>query len=105
MDNIVQTLRTKCVKFEHYEMSDTLLRGDVHISGEMRAASFKDPEGNILSLFSSDRKCRGVKETVSDAIPPLLAANDGVLGPGRQRRETHPPCYVSARTRDRILTS
>lgn len=81
MDNIVQTLRPKCVKFEHYEMSDTLLRGDVHISGEMRAASFKDPEGNILSLFSSDRKCRGVKETVSDAIPPLLAANDGVLGP------------------------
>ncbi|HEY5086915.1 MAG TPA: VOC family protein [Gemmatimonadaceae bacterium] len=56
IDGIVQTLRTKGVKFEHYEMPDTVLDGDVHVAGEMRTAWFKDPDGNILNLFSSGQR-------------------------------------------------
>jgi hypothetical protein len=26
--------------------------GDVHVAGDMRAAWFKDPDGNILSIVS-----------------------------------------------------
>ncbi|HSU98073.1 MAG TPA: VOC family protein, partial [Gemmatimonadaceae bacterium] len=57
MDSIVKTLRTKGVTFEHYyDMPDTTLEGDIHVSGGMRTAWFKDPDGNILNLFSSGEK-------------------------------------------------
>ncbi|MDG2522254.1 hypothetical protein P7B02_11945 [Caulobacter segnis] len=37
--------------FEHYaELPDTRLEGDVHVSGEMRIAWFKDRDGNIISI-------------------------------------------------------
>lgn len=55
LDAIVQSLRAKGVTFEHYQMPDTVLDGDVHVSGDMRVAWFKDPDGNILNLFSSGR--------------------------------------------------
>jgi catechol 2,3-dioxygenase-like lactoylglutathione lyase family enzyme len=57
IDSIVHTLRSKGVTFEHYyDMPDTKLEGDIHVSGGMRTAWFKDPDGNILSLFSSGKK-------------------------------------------------
>ena len=57
IDSIVHTLRSKGVTFEHYyDMPDTKLEGDIHVSGGMRTAWFKDPDGNILSLFSSGQK-------------------------------------------------
>ena len=52
VDGIVKQLRGKGVKFEHYDMPDTRLEGDVHVMGDMRAAWFKDPDGNIHALVT-----------------------------------------------------
>lgn len=48
----VETLKSKGVKFEHYDMPDMRLQGDVHVSENMKAAWFKDPDGNILAIVS-----------------------------------------------------
>ena len=48
----VEALRKKGVKFEHYDFPGMQRRGDVHVSGDMKAAWFKDPDGNILALVS-----------------------------------------------------
>jgi catechol 2,3-dioxygenase-like lactoylglutathione lyase family enzyme len=50
IDNIVRDLKARGVSFEHYEMPDTRLEGDIHVSGDMKVAWFKDPDGNILCL-------------------------------------------------------
>lgn len=53
VDRIVQDLKAKGVTFEHYEnLPDTTLEGDVHVSGELRLAWLKDPDGNILALLN-----------------------------------------------------
>jgi catechol 2,3-dioxygenase-like lactoylglutathione lyase family enzyme len=52
VDGTVRTLKEKGVSFEHYNLPDTTRRGDVHVSGEMKAAWFKDPDGNILAVVS-----------------------------------------------------
>ena len=52
VDEAVRALAAKGVAFEHYAMPDTVLEGDVHVSGTMRIAWFKDPDGNILNLVS-----------------------------------------------------
>lgn len=53
IDRIVQDLRGKGVTFEHYEgLPDTSLEGDVHVSGDLRLAWLKDPDGNILALLN-----------------------------------------------------
>jgi catechol 2,3-dioxygenase-like lactoylglutathione lyase family enzyme len=49
---IVRTLRAKGVVFEHYAMPNTRLDGDIHISGDMQVAWFKDPDSNIICLVS-----------------------------------------------------
>lgn len=38
------------VEFEHYEYPGAEHDGPIHIMGGMRAAWFKDPDGNILGL-------------------------------------------------------
>ncbi len=48
----VQNLRTKGVTFEHYDMPGMTLKGDVHVANGMKAAWFKDPDGNIIALVS-----------------------------------------------------
>lgn len=40
------------MRFEHYDMPGMKREGDVHFAGDMRAAWFKDPDGNILSIVS-----------------------------------------------------
>jgi extradiol dioxygenase family protein len=50
IENIVRDLKTRGVSFEHYDMPDTKLQGDIHVSGDMKVAWFKDPDGNILCL-------------------------------------------------------
>ena len=50
MDDVVRTLKNKGVTFEHYDMPNTRREGDVHVSGPMKVAWFKDPDGNILSV-------------------------------------------------------
>lgn len=52
MENIVKQLKNKGVNFEHYEMPDTVLEGDIHVYGDMKVAWFKDPDGNILNLIN-----------------------------------------------------
>lgn len=53
VDGAVQTLKAKGVSFEHYDnLPDTRLEGDVHVSGDVRVAWFKDPDGNIHALVS-----------------------------------------------------
>lgn len=46
----IRELQQKGVEFEHYTMPDTRLEGDVHVMKDMRAAWFKDPDGNILCI-------------------------------------------------------
>ena len=37
--------------FEHYDMDGLTRDGDVYSAEGMKTAWFKDPDGNILSLF------------------------------------------------------
>ena len=46
----VSLLKEKGVAFEHYDMPDMARHGDIHVAGDMKAAWFKDPDGNILAI-------------------------------------------------------
>jgi catechol 2,3-dioxygenase-like lactoylglutathione lyase family enzyme len=52
LDEVVRELRAKGIAFEHYDLPGAKLDGDVHVSGDMRVAWFKDPDGNILNLVN-----------------------------------------------------
>jgi catechol 2,3-dioxygenase-like lactoylglutathione lyase family enzyme len=49
-DRVVRTLQSDGVTFERYDFPNTRHDGDVHVMGDMRAAWFKDPDGNIHGL-------------------------------------------------------
>jgi catechol 2,3-dioxygenase-like lactoylglutathione lyase family enzyme len=50
LEQVVEALRRKGVAFEHYELPDTVRKGDIHESGSIRNAWFKDPDGNIHAV-------------------------------------------------------
>jgi catechol 2,3-dioxygenase-like lactoylglutathione lyase family enzyme len=50
LEAVVQALKAKGVFFEHYDLPGTKLEGDLHIGNGMKAAWFKDPDGNILNI-------------------------------------------------------
>jgi catechol 2,3-dioxygenase-like lactoylglutathione lyase family enzyme len=52
IEDIVKTLKSRGVSFEHYDIPDMSRQGDLHIAGTMKAAWFKDPDGNIFSLVT-----------------------------------------------------
>jgi Predicted ring-cleavage extradiol dioxygenase len=52
LEKIVEDLKAKGVKFEHYDLPDTKREGDIHIAGDNKLAWFKDPDGNIHALAS-----------------------------------------------------
>jgi len=52
IEKVVEDLKSKDIKFEHYEGLGEL-QGDIHIWGSMKAAWFKDPDGNIISIDQS----------------------------------------------------
>lgn len=52
VEDVVRTLKGKGVRFEHYDLPETTRQGDVHVSGDLKIAWFKDPDGNILSVVS-----------------------------------------------------
>jgi catechol 2,3-dioxygenase-like lactoylglutathione lyase family enzyme len=52
MEKVVKELRGKGVVFEHYNMPGLTLKGDIHEGDGMKAAWFKDPDGNIHALVS-----------------------------------------------------
>ncbi len=54
VDETVQELKEKGVKFEHYDLPGMTRKGDVHLGGPMKVAWFKDPGGNILSVQNRD---------------------------------------------------
>jgi catechol 2,3-dioxygenase-like lactoylglutathione lyase family enzyme len=50
LESAVEELKAKGVTFERYELPDTVRDGDIHVSGGIRNAWFKDPDGNIHAL-------------------------------------------------------
>jgi catechol 2,3-dioxygenase-like lactoylglutathione lyase family enzyme len=52
LEGVMRALKAKGVSFEHYDLPDTKREGDVHVSGDMKVAWFKDPDGNILNLVN-----------------------------------------------------
>ena len=53
VEGIVRELKSRGVKFEHYDNMPGLTRdGDIHRAGDFRVALWKDPSGNILSVQS-----------------------------------------------------
>lgn len=55
VDAAAEALKGKGVMFEHYDMPGMKLEGDVHVMDGMRAAWFKDPDGNILCISNDSR--------------------------------------------------
>ena len=53
LEGVVRELKAKGVAFEKYDFPGLIREGDVHVMGNTRAAWFKDPDGNILSIVSS----------------------------------------------------
>jgi catechol 2,3-dioxygenase-like lactoylglutathione lyase family enzyme len=52
LEGIVGALKAKGVKFEHYDMPGMTRTGEIHVAGHIRAAWFRDPDGNILSIMN-----------------------------------------------------
>ena len=52
VEEIVKTLKSRGVSFEHYDLPNMSRQGDLHVAGTMKAAWFKDPDGNIFSLVT-----------------------------------------------------
>jgi catechol 2,3-dioxygenase-like lactoylglutathione lyase family enzyme len=50
VDTIVEELAGRGVDFEHYDIPEATLVGNIHVMGDMKAAWFKDPDGNILCI-------------------------------------------------------
>ncbi len=53
IEEVVKELRAKGITFEHYEFPGAEIQGDVHVMGTMKAAWFKDPDGNILGMSNN----------------------------------------------------
>ena len=47
----VNALKSKGVVFEQYDMPGLDKQGDLYVAAGMKTTWFKDPDGNILSLF------------------------------------------------------
>jgi catechol 2,3-dioxygenase-like lactoylglutathione lyase family enzyme len=57
LEPVVQDLKAKGVTFEHYDdMPGVKREDDLHVMDNMKAAWFKDPDGNILNITSGMRK-------------------------------------------------
>ena len=64
VEDAVRDLKGRGVEFEHYDLPDTTRKGDVHISGPIRNAWFKDPDGNILAIMSGMEVLRSKQSEV-----------------------------------------
>lgn len=49
----IEELKGKGVSFESYDIPNATKDGDVHVIGDLKAAWFKDPDGNIISLINA----------------------------------------------------
>ena len=50
----VRELKDKGIFFEQYEMPGMERQGDIYVAEGVKTAWFRDPDGNILSLFERD---------------------------------------------------
>jgi catechol 2,3-dioxygenase-like lactoylglutathione lyase family enzyme len=50
VERIVRDLKAKGVAFERYDLPGTTVKDDIHVTGRLELAWFKDPDGNILAL-------------------------------------------------------
>lgn len=53
-DETMKQLKSKGVRFEQYKDLGMKIQDDVHISGDFKAAWFKDPDGNILHINNGE---------------------------------------------------
>ncbi len=53
VEDVVRALKAKGVTFEKYDMPETTRTGEVHVTGDQKAAWFKDPDGNIHAIVGS----------------------------------------------------
>jgi catechol 2,3-dioxygenase-like lactoylglutathione lyase family enzyme len=53
IEEVVQALKANGITFEHYDIPNIKLEGDIHVDGNMKVAWFKDPDGNILNLVNA----------------------------------------------------
>lgn len=54
IESEVSELKEKGVFFEQYDMPGLERQGDLYVAEGMKTAWFKDPDGNILSLFEGE---------------------------------------------------
>ena len=52
IDEAVSTLRERGVGFEEYDLPDLKTDGGIAAVGDVRAAWFRDPDGNIIAIES-----------------------------------------------------
>jgi hypothetical protein len=52
VEDVLQSLNVKGITFEYYDLPDMMLKDDVHITGDMKVAWFKDTHDNILNIVS-----------------------------------------------------
>jgi catechol 2,3-dioxygenase-like lactoylglutathione lyase family enzyme len=52
VEAVARDLKSRGVTFERYDMPNATHVGDVHVMGKRKAAWFKDPDGNILSIVN-----------------------------------------------------
>ena len=52
IESLVRELKKRGVVFEHYDIPGAIPVGDVYVTGAMKVAWFKDPDGNILNLIN-----------------------------------------------------
>src|SRR3954451_13379361 len=55
-DAVMDELHGKGVTFEHYDIPGSERDGDVHIMDGLRAAWFRDPDGNILNVVNQSTR-------------------------------------------------
>jgi catechol 2,3-dioxygenase-like lactoylglutathione lyase family enzyme len=54
IETVIKDLESKGVAFEQYDnLPNATREGSVHIIGNMKAAWFKDPDGNILNIVNT----------------------------------------------------
>ncbi len=53
IEDVVEELKGQGISFEHFNMPGTKRKGDIHECGDIKAAWFKDPDGNILCLVEN----------------------------------------------------
>ncbi len=55
LDPVVEDLKARGVSFEEYDLPHLKTEDGISDDGHMRAAWFKDPDGNIIGLFEASK--------------------------------------------------